>query len=140
MESRMTQRDVLTLKPGESIKTDAQNLRERKVGAPFDLGDEIEEILSEREITMAVTANSPGARSETADAASIRRTTCTDNDRCNYFNDAAIDLLANGSTLKRNHRKRPVSRKAMSRQWALMKIGVIISAKLLSSCFRRVVF
>ncbi len=86
--SEIMRKDFLTLQPTDSIADAAQKMKESKVGVALVLEDEkFRGILTEREIDSVLGMGA--AASE--DIAALN---CDDGNRCHYFNDVLLELLA----------------------------------------------
>ena len=96
--SQIMQRDVLTMQPTESIQEAAKRMRERHVGVVIVLEeDKFQGILTERELTMAIAANSDSAGSAPSDDVAKREPAVNaDRNRCNYFSDVQVERLLGG--------------------------------------------
>lgn len=86
--SEIMRKDFLTLLPTDSILEAAQKMKENKVGVALVLEDEkFRGILTEREIYTALGTEAAALEHDAPNKAD-------DGNRCNYFNEVLIDLLA----------------------------------------------
>jgi predicted transcriptional regulator len=100
MASQLMHRDIVTIKPMESILTVAKKMRQNHADMVVVLEDDgrVRGVLTEKEVIMAA-MNSVDAE-QTADDSAKRKHlidfASDDGNRCNYFSEVATDLLMGG--------------------------------------------
>ena len=95
--SRLMHRNIVTVRPMESIRAAAKKMREKHADMVVVLEDDgrFKGVLTEKEVIMA-DMNSGDAEQAADDSAKRKHLidfACDDGNRCNYFSEVAIDLL-----------------------------------------------
>lgn len=95
--SQLMHRDIITIRPMETIRAVVKKMREKHADMVVVLEDDgrFQGVLTEKEVIMA--AMNSGDAEQIADASAKKNDlidfACDDGNRCNYFSEVAIDLL-----------------------------------------------
>ena len=95
--SQLMHKDIVTIKPMESIFTAAKKMRQNHADMVVVLGDDgrVRGVLTEKEVIMA--AMNSGEMELAADASAKRKDlidfACDDGNRCNYFSEVAKEVI-----------------------------------------------
>ncbi len=94
---QLMHRDIVTIRPRESIRAAEKKMREKHADMVVVLEDDgrFKGVLTEKEVMMA--AMSSGGARQASDCSAKRKDlidfACDDGNRCNYFSEVAISLL-----------------------------------------------
>ncbi len=95
--SQLMHRDIVTIRPMESIRTAAEKMREKHADLVVVLEDDgrFRGLLTEKEVIMAAMSSSDAeqAAHDSARRKELIDFACDDGNRCNYFSEVATNLL-----------------------------------------------